>query len=271
MKIILKNNGFTLLELMIAMAISSIVVTGIVTSYNMQVKTKVTQEVIVEAQQNLRAAMYVMTRDIRMAGYDPSGTGNFGIANISDKNGFSQVEFTIDLNEDGTVDNGPFPVPRETISYYIYPSTIPEIIGLPCLGRKEGSNNVQSLAQGIQALGLAYAFDDDGDGQLDTSGGNTIWAIDTDSDGDLDANLDTDGNGVVDTNDTAGGASFTPHVAMGQIRAVRIWILARTRVTRPGFTDNRTYVVGPTRIINPNDNFRRRLLTTTVKCRNMGI
>ncbi len=102
MKIKLKNSGFTLLELLIAMAISSIVVAGIVTSFNMQVKTKVTQEVIVETQQNLRAAMYVITREIRMAGYDPGGTGNFGITNISDSGASSTISFTCnDFDCDG--------------------------------------------------------------------------------------------------------------------------------------------------------------------------
>jgi len=63
---------------------------------------------------------------------------------------------------------------------------------------------------------------------------------------------------------------LTTNVAMSRIRAVRIWILARTRVPRPGYTDNSTYKVGR-RVITASDNFRRRLLTTTVKCRNMGI
>ncbi len=262
MKIELKNTGFTLIELLIAMAISSMVLAGIVASYNTQVRSKVTQEVIVEAQQNLRAAIHVMATEIRMAGYDPTGTGNFQITNIQDSGGFSQITFTTDTDEDGTVDGD------ETISYYIFNSVA---LGLPCLGRQIGSSAVQPLAQGIQALGLAYAFDNDGDGQLDTFNNNTIWAIDTDNDNELDANLDTNGDGEIDTSDTAGGAALASVVAMNRIRAVRIWILARTRVTRPGYTDNRTYVVGPTRIINPNDNFRRRLLSTTIKCRNLGL
>ena len=260
MKIKLKNNGFTLLELLIAMAISSIVVAGIATSYNMQVKTKVTQEVIVEAQQNLRAAMYVMTREIRMAGYDPGGTGNFGITNISDSGASSTISFTgSDFDGDGN---------NEDITYSVYDSTT---LGLPCLGRdKNDGLNSMPLAQGIQAMGLAYAYDNDGDGQLDTSGGNTIWAADTTGNNKLNANLDTNGDGVIDTNDGSAGAPLGQSISMDRIRAVRIWLLARTRVTRPGYTDNRTYKVGRSKI-TVNDNFRRRLLSTTVKCRNLGI
>lgn len=265
MSVELKDNGFTLIELMIAITISSIVMAGIVTSYHVQVKTKVTQEVIVEAQQNLRAAMQVMTREIRMAGYDPTNSGNFGITNVSNAPGTpagrSRIEFTVDIDQDGTVDA------NETFAYNIYTSAT---IDLP-LGRQIGTAAVQPLAQGIEALGLAYAYDSDEDGQLETFGGNTIWAVDTDADGELDANLDTDGNGVIDASDTAGGAAFTPHIPMSQIRAVQIWILARTSVTRPGYTDNLTYVVGPTRITSPNDKFRRRLMSTTVKCKNLGI
>lgn len=260
MKIKLKNSGFTLLELLIAMAISSIVVAGIVTSFNMQVKTKVTQEVIVEAQQNLRAAMYVMTREIRMAGYDPGGTGNFGITNISDSGASSTISFTgNDFDGDGN---------NEDITYSVYDETA---IGLPCLGRQECKASKQPLAQGIQALGLAYAYDNDGDGQLDTFNGNTIWAVNTTGGNNLNVTLDTNGDGVIDTNDTRGGEPLEQSISIDRIRAVRIWLLARTRVERPGFTDNRTYVVGPTWITDSDDNFRRRLLTTTVKCRNMGI
>jgi type IV pilus assembly protein PilW len=69
----IKNDqkGFSLVELMVVMAISAIVMGGMYAVYNSQLKANVTQQAVVEMQQSLRTALYLMQRDIRMAGYDP--------------------------------------------------------------------------------------------------------------------------------------------------------------------------------------------------------
>lgn len=57
------------------------------------------------------------------------------------------------------------------------------------------------------------------------------------------------------------------------VRAVQITLVARTGRADPGFTDTTTYtnLQGQTILAAPNDNFRRRALSTHVKCRNMGL
>ena len=57
------------------------------------------------------------------------------------------------------------------------------------------------------------------------------------------------------------------------VRAVQITLVARTGRGDPGFTDTTTYtnLQGTTILAAQNDNFRRRLLSTHVKCRNMGL
>jgi type IV pilus assembly protein PilW len=62
------QKGFSLIELLVAMAIASILMAGIYTFYQNQLKTHITQQQMVDMQQDARAAMYMMTRDIRMAG-----------------------------------------------------------------------------------------------------------------------------------------------------------------------------------------------------------
>jgi type IV pilus assembly protein PilW len=74
-----KRNGFTLIELMVALAISSIVMAGIFSVYWAQTKSQRKQQQLVERQQNLRAALFLMERDIRLAGYDPTKTNIAGI------------------------------------------------------------------------------------------------------------------------------------------------------------------------------------------------
>ena len=63
-------SGFTLIELMIAMAIAGLVLTVVCASFGSQVRTHVGQQMTVEIQQSIRAAFTLMQHDIRMAGYD---------------------------------------------------------------------------------------------------------------------------------------------------------------------------------------------------------
>jgi prepilin-type N-terminal cleavage/methylation domain-containing protein len=63
------EHGFTLIELMVAMAISLVVLTAIFMTFKSQQDSYVVQDQVTRMQQNLRGAMYVMTHDIQMAGY----------------------------------------------------------------------------------------------------------------------------------------------------------------------------------------------------------
>jgi type IV pilus assembly protein PilW len=103
MKRQIPNNGFTLVELMIALAISSLVLSGIFALFHKQVKTHNTERQVVSMQQNLRTAVSFMERDIRMARYDPTGSGLFNIATANR----AQLQFLSDnATEDGAVSDG---------------------------------------------------------------------------------------------------------------------------------------------------------------------
>jgi len=65
----LTDQGFTLVELMVAMAISLVVMGAIFLTFKSQQDSYVVQAQITATQQNLRSAMYMLTRDIQMAGY----------------------------------------------------------------------------------------------------------------------------------------------------------------------------------------------------------
>jgi prepilin-type N-terminal cleavage/methylation domain-containing protein len=65
------KSGFTLVELMVTLAVSSIALAGMYGVYKAQVQSYVTQNAVVDTQQNLRNTFYVMQRTIRMAGFDP--------------------------------------------------------------------------------------------------------------------------------------------------------------------------------------------------------
>ena len=65
-----KSSGFTLIELLVAMAVASIVMAMIGSAYWGQTQTSREQQMVVGMQQNMRAAMFLLERDIMMAGYD---------------------------------------------------------------------------------------------------------------------------------------------------------------------------------------------------------
>jgi type IV pilus assembly protein PilW len=93
------QKGFSLIELMVAMAIVSVLMAGIYTFYHNQVKNHVTQQVLVDMQQDARVGMYMMTREIRMAGCDPQrSTGaTIRLANAA------QIAFDSDQDGDGSI------------------------------------------------------------------------------------------------------------------------------------------------------------------------
>lgn len=76
---ITKTSGFTLIELMVAMAISMAVLAAITTTFMTQAKIYNAQEQINEMEQNARGALDVITRELKMAGYKPNGGTFVGI------------------------------------------------------------------------------------------------------------------------------------------------------------------------------------------------
>ena len=254
-------------------------------------------------QQNIRAAMSLMKREIRMAGYDPlevgsDGIDNDGINGVDDPGEssgiiaaagnfiqFSFDQFSVDIIDPDYDPNGAT-TEWDEILHYGFTTGDGDLDGIADDGAESLSRidanggRTEVIAYDIQGIAFAYAFDDDGDGQLDTTaGGNVIWAIDTDDDGLLDTVLDDNDDGLIDASDTPGGVALNPAslpdpamapVEIDHIRAVRIWMLARSRAPIRGYSNNRTYVVGAARV-NSGDDFQRRLLVDTVNCRNMGL
>jgi type IV pilus assembly protein PilW len=66
-----ENRGFTLIELLVAMGLGLVVLGAVLKVFVSQNRTNVAQQEVAYAQQNVRAAMDLMAREIRNAGYDP--------------------------------------------------------------------------------------------------------------------------------------------------------------------------------------------------------
>jgi type IV pilus assembly protein PilW len=211
------KDGFTLTELLIAMAIAGIVMAGVYSAYSSQQRSYIAQEQVVAVQQNLRVAMYFMEREIRMAGCDPKGSAGAGIRTASPKD--NDGDSNIDEADEANFGDGDTNDVNEDVTYSLYTSG-----GIQKLGRKKPSTNNQPVAENIDALNLVY--------------------------------LDKDEN---------------PTITLAEIRSVQITLLARTARGDRGFKNTTVYTnqQGDQIFVAPGDNFRRKLLTAQVNCRNL--
>lgn len=74
------RRGFTLIEMMVAVGILTVVVAGVMQSFVVQNRAYTVVDQTTESQQNLRAIAYMLERDLRMAGYRvPEGAVACGI------------------------------------------------------------------------------------------------------------------------------------------------------------------------------------------------
>ena len=112
------RQGFSLVELLVAMGITAVVMAAVFKIYTTQQDSYVLQEQVAEMQQNGRTAKYVMIKEIRMAGYNPTrklNVGNF------------VTSFVARLPNDGLDDGDPTGLQRASIVLPL-PSTTMEMV-----------------------------------------------------------------------------------------------------------------------------------------------
>jgi len=258
--------GFTLIEIMIAMAVSGIVLGGIYQAYTNQMRVNNTQNQVVDMQQNVRVAMNFMERDIRLAGLDPSGLANSGI-DVATANTITLSVDTTGGETDGQ-DNNRDGVPDDPGEWYdgtpeqVTYSLSNDADNTGVNDAVEGTNTIacnlmrngQRLASDIDALRFNYMGIDESAGSACTGESCPL--------------------------------AYT-YVATPQgrrnIRAVQITIVARAGTNIPGFsvpyTDDNVYmnlqgdvILNPSPLLNPeNDRFRRVRLISEVRSRNIGL
>jgi prepilin-type N-terminal cleavage/methylation domain-containing protein len=155
-----RRGGFSLVELMVAMAISLVVLGAMYSIFIGQNKTFSNQESFVEMQQSTRAAMDMMAREIGMAGYDPVRV-NFDSNTANNFSGVtvnaSQLQIKADLNGDGVIDAS-----NEETIVYAYDATNKRIT-------RTIGGDTQPFAENMEPFTLAYL---DGDGNVTATPAN---------------------------------------------------------------------------------------------------
>ena len=221
------NQGFTMVELLVAMVVSLLVLGAIYSTFLNQHKSYVAQGETAAMHQNIRTAMFYLQREIRMAGCDPIGTAGAGITTAN----ATSIRFTEDVrgaaygsDSDGAADDD-----NEDITYIRSGNNLVRNTNL--------GGGDQIVAQNIDAIDFVY---------LDGSSPPNVL--------------------------NPGGINV-PAASLDQIRSVEITIVARTGNNTLATKNNNAYlnqrgfqILGP-----QNDNFSRRRLTASIKCRNLGI
>jgi type IV pilus assembly protein PilW len=94
-------DGFTLTELVLALAMMMMVMAAMVSLLISLNRTYTTQNVTAGVQQVTRAGINIMTRDIRMAGLNPLKINRIGILEAS----VDKIRFQHDINGNGTIES----------------------------------------------------------------------------------------------------------------------------------------------------------------------
>jgi type IV pilus assembly protein PilW len=267
------QSGFTMIEMIVGVLVSAILLTAIYKTHDYLQTSSLQQVEINRLQQNQRGVVAIMEREFRMIAADRDMTSQFGVTDVrryditdpvttatplNTADGSPILRFTADLDNNGLLG------PNETITYLLYnrdgdPSDGFDLArsivnpGNGLVGQRD------LLAEGIDSIGFAYAFDRDRDGLIDRTpapGNNIIWGVDTNNDGLLDA----------DTANINLGYTVRPEF----IRSVRIWILGRTQRPDPAYVDRNVYTLGNRTFDPPDgDHFRRWLVDQTIHLRNL--
>ena len=93
-----KVAGFTLMELLVSMAIGLVVLAGVAGTFTAQTRQNSAEEQTAQMQQNVRGALDLMVREIQMAGYKPNGGTVTGVTYS-----VSQLEIQADMDGDGSI------------------------------------------------------------------------------------------------------------------------------------------------------------------------
>lgn len=226
--------------------------TAVISVYTAQTRSYTIHDDIAGIQQNLRGALTILTLEIRTAGCDPTEEAKAKIEKATK----AEFQFTRDIgcNNDATSNtcddnkkpylaNGKIDTKGvdEDITYTLTGDTNNDGIvdnggtnwsGTASLGRQVGNSIIaQPLADNIEALEFSYLLKDD---------------------------------------DTP---VLTPSASqLNDIRAVRISMLARASAPSEEYLHTAAYTTGSGATWTPpQDHFRRRMVVTTIQCRNMGL
>lgn len=303
-----KNQGFTLTELLVAMGIAIVILAAIFSTFKSQQDSYIVQSQVAMTQQNVRGAMHLISQDIQMAGYYTNFetsiiTMNWdGMSADESMRPLIYARDNISAAGDGIKDdtdlivivNASMENGRQLASGEIaggttasatlrdagdltqdkYALLVKEDLSRAEFFQVTNSTGTMNLSKSLVEdyteddwifradIIIYYVSDADPDHpnlmrrNLGNNEAAQIMAEDIDN---LQFRYVLDDGSVED-------AGFNER----DVRAVEIFLLARTRNIIRGYTDPNTYNIGGMNV-TPGGGYRRRLLKAMIKTRNIGL
>lgn len=132
------TEGFTMTEIIVGLALASVIVTAMIGVFSSLSQSYTTQNVAAGVQQATRTGIDYMVQNIRMAGFNPLRLAEVG---IKDDISTSSFHFSYDEDEDGTIAN------REDITFKLEDGI---------LRRITRGGNSQPLIENVSDLEFTY-------------------------------------------------------------------------------------------------------------------
>jgi len=190
------RKGITLIELLVALVICGLVVAGIYRVFVAQTKAYTIQDQVVEVQQNVRSAMEILLRDVRMAGYDDDNASSSITITDPILRPVAQNSITV-IYEYYNTKTSPHRYEKHEVAYWLDGGTLKRQRTVT----PGPAPSAQDLLENVDAFNLTYGVDANEDGAMD------------------DQNL----NGVIDDNDWLQAAA----VGNARVIALRVLLTAR--------------------------------------------
>lgn len=236
----LSTSGFTLVELLITLAITGLILSAVFSVYIANIHAVSIEEQRVDLQQNQRFAIDLMTSQLRMAGYDLAEST---VPTVLDAR-TDFVYFTLDLNDDGNVDGA------DDSGEHIAFCTYTDGDGVLQLGYTVG-NGTDTDGNGTANVGEFHSHNH-----------QPVVAIEA----------------LEFYYTLADGTRTTAPTIPDDVRAVDISVLVKTEWQNPKYQSLATTflpasnpVTGTEWTVAANDGFMRRMVISSVRLRNMGL
>ncbi len=151
----LDKKGVTLIELLVVLVICGIVIGGVYRVFISQTRAYTVQDQVAEIQQDVRGAMEIMLRDIRMAGRQNRSSGVAAIEDNPIQTPVSDHSITVNYENGGILN---------TVTYALENGK---------LNRTPTSGVKETLLNNVTALNFSYGIDANGDRIIDGIDGET--------------------------------------------------------------------------------------------------
>jgi len=303
------RNGFTLVEILVTIPLALLIMAGIYRTFKTQQDSYLIQDQVTVMQQNLRGAMYLITRDLLMAGYLSVLDTHPHTVNWDGKGGTASKRPIIIGRDNVHIQGDEIKDDTDTIviarasdegrSLKAGESAAGEEVSLTSMdvdlnteGKKYGILVKQDYSKAdffevkgiagskiMVTSGLSETYDP---GDLIYRADLIAYRIDEKNPTHLLRGNIGEYNGYQVVAENIENMQVRYQLSNGTwtddpggmeplIRAVQVFLMGRAEKSQRGYRDTETYTVANSPPSNPNDAHRRKILSTIVKTRNIGL